>query len=517
METGSNRKNPQKELFRAYSRLSPRELMEQAVRYAEAPDAERQGQVALIRALGVVVGQQGTPEDLVTARRWMLDRLQDSLETVRRYAITALPRLEAGPTEEAALLARLELATPREREALLEALQKLGGKATLERFSREVTVAPVAPVIVQKVTASMAREANSRILLDRPVAPEGGLVVALRGRQGLESVLERELHGMGKLSRPLPKRKVMPGAVTLRGRGPIPLKTLYAARCFDTLNFVLGRVQIAPEASLPERLALTIAKGSALGLLEALTDGPLRYRLDFSQRVRQGRATADVVRRVFELEPRLLNDSRQAPWTIHVRPDRSHLLVELSPHKSVDPRFRYRQGDIPAASHPPLAAALAFLAAIPAGAMVWDPFCGTASELIECRLRSDVRVIGTDLSAEALATAAANWAAAGFAPSAAEWVKRDFRDWGRSGLAAGSLDAIVTNPPMGRRVPVGDLNILLKSLFAMAERVLKPGGVLVLANPIEKLRFDAATLRRTFRAKLDMGGFPAWLERYERV
>ena len=45
-------------------------------------------------------------------------------------------------------------------------------------------------------------------------------------------------------------------------------------------------------------------------------------------------------------------------------------------------------------------------------------------------------------------------------------------------------EPIVTNPPMGKRVPIANLPRLIADLFAAAATVLQPGGRLVFANPL---------------------------------
>src|SRR5207344_2651286 len=78
----------------------------------------------------------------------------------------------------------------------------------------------------------------------------------------------------------------------------------------------------------------------------------------------------------------------------------------------------YRSRDVPAASHPTIAAALARVAGTRNDDVVWDPFCGSALELCErARLGRYAKIIGSDLDAKALVAARANLDAAG-APDA---------------------------------------------------------------------------------------------------
>jgi 23S rRNA (guanine2445-N2)-methyltransferase / 23S rRNA (guanine2069-N7)-methyltransferase len=111
--------------------------------------------------------------------------------------------------------------------------------------------------------------------------------------------------------------------------------------------------------------------------------------LDFPERGHQRGTIRRVVDRVFEQASEILNDSREAPWSIDVIPTgegRKESFVELRPRLYPDPRLAYRQDDIPAASHPPLAACMARMAGPHPREVVWDPFCGSGTLLIEAAM-----------------------------------------------------------------------------------------------------------------------------------
>src|SRR5206468_3078545 len=118
--------------------------------------------------------------------------------------------------------------------------------------------------------------------------------------------------------------------------------------------------------------------------------------------------------------------------------------------------------------------------------IVWDPFCGSGLELIERALLDGVRSIrGTDRSPEAVAIARNNFAAANVKHVHAEFTCCDFRDFATvAGLGAENVTLVISNPPMGRRVPIGNLRRLIEDLFSAAATVLQPGGRLVFANPL---------------------------------
>ena len=127
------------------------------------------------------------------------------------------------------------------------------------------------------------------------------------------------------------------------------------------------------------------------------------------------------------------------------------------------------------------------------------------------------RLFGTDLSPEAVAVARANLDAAKKARVHARILALDFRDHAQlPGFKEGQVSLIITNPPMGRRVRIADMQGLFADLFTAAARVLKPGGRLVFANPL-KLEPRDPTLKLEFRETVDMGGFDVRLERYRKL
>lgn len=211
----------------------------------------------------------------------------------------------------------------------------------------------------------------------------------------------------------------------------------------------------------------------------------------------------------------MLNDARLAQWGVDLHPVGNRLSVELRPRLVPDPRFDYRVADVPAASHPPLAAAMARLAG--RGQSVWDPFCGSGLELIERARLGGVRfVYGSDIDREAVRIADANLEPAGVRGAR---VLRccDFREFPRlAGIRQCGLDCIITNPPLGRRVPVPDLEAMIGDLFAIAGDVLRPGGVMVLANPVGLSASHGSRLRRDFSQRIDFGGFDCRIERYRK-
>src|SRR5690606_4878486 len=168
-----------------------------------------------------------------------------------------------------------------------------------------------------------------------------------------------------------------------------------------------------------------------------------------------------------------------------VDPERGELL--LLPRLDPDPRFDYRAADVPGASHPTIAAALARTAQARPTDVVWDPFVGSGLELVErARLGPFERLIGSDLDLRALSAAEKNLKSAHV--TRFELVHGDARV-----LSPRGVNLILTNPPMGRRVVRdGTVGALLEGFVAHAATVLPRGGRLVWLSPAERRTARAA-------------------------
>lgn len=525
-----DRPNAAKELYARLRALSCERLWEVEVpKFDRANPRERMDSVGLIRAVGVVFLESGTEAQKEAARVWLRGLLQDPQEKIRRYAMTALPKLGAGSADEAELLTLLGKTTiERERNFLGQSLAKIGGEATLEALQS----APGLRQTELKVKASVARSLEPSVTrMDRPLNPIAPIRLHLHCREGLEEILCEEVKEQGKFA----VTEVSPGLVAAVASGPFTLGDVYALRCFATVGFVLGRVAGAGDiealpAARAERalsgLAAVITSDLALQILRSLMEGSLRYRLDFPDKGHQRSAVRRLANLAYARCPEILNDARVAPWTvaIHTAPAPAKksaappdAIVELSPRLRPDPRFTYRLADVPAASHPPLAACMARLSGTMPDEVVWDPFCGSGLELIEKALRGGVRSVhGTDLSAEAVAIAEANFAAAQTGVKHAQFTCSDFRDFAKiEGLNSGNVSLVVSNPPMGKRVPVPNLRGLIGEMIAAAAKVLRPGGRLVFANPF-KMENPHPALKLEYRRVFDLGGIECRLELYRK-
>lgn len=505
-----------KDLYKRLRVLPWARLWEEEVpRFDRASQRERFERVAVVRAVGVVFSEAGPTGQRNEVKEWLVRLLKDPEEKIRRYAMTALPKIGVGEKEEAELLALLEqTSSEREGKYLGRTLGRVGGVATAKSLAKQ-SDADFSTEVKQRIKASVARiESPSAVAVDRLVAGMDRLRIHLRGRRGLEGFMRAEVEQQGKF------RVVdcYPGLVAVQPLGSLRLADLLELRCFDTVGFVLGLVKPTDETPMVEALAKLITSSLAQRLFDGFTQGAIRYRLEFVGKGHRRGSVRQVADRAYELCPRLLNDARQAPWAIDIHATGRGRSVELRPRLHPDPRFPYRLDDVPAASHPPLAACMVQLAKVQKGDVVWDPFCGTALELIECARTAPLgRIYGSDISAEAIDIAGRCFGAAGISGPSPDLVCCDFREFAKlQNVPNGCLSLIISNPPLGRRIRIQNLRGMFEEVFSTAARLLKTGGRLVLTNPFP-METANPLLQREYQQLVDLGGFDCRLELYRKL
>jgi len=440
------------------------------------------------------------------AARIVIAQMRHTAPRVRRTAAIVLGKL-GGDAAEAALITRWDAGdvTPDERRALAEALGKIGGAAAVTRLKAlapgdDVELGRRRDRALLMAERSAQREEGSAIATD--VAPPTPLVVRLACRGGLAPLLVEELRSLG-----MTPRSIDAGHVEIGLTGP--WSTLFASRLWVTAAIEIP-VQ-RPSSPGPEALATSITRAitadSTRALFAAWTLGPVRWRLGFARGHRRA-IVWRVARDVTAGAPELVNDPTATTWEVRVNAEATAL--ELVPRRIEDPRFAWRVAEVPAASHPTVAAALAWVADARPGDRVWDPFCGSGAELIERARRGPVRsLLGTDLDVTALAAARKNLDAAGVG---AELTLGDARTHG-----AGPVDLVVTNPPLGRRVRLDAAALLVDSLPHLV-RQLAPRGRLVWITPAPRKTTPIAELlklRRVRSLSIDLGGVRGQLERWD--
>ncbi len=515
--------NLSKEVYKQLRQESWETLWTREVPHFDTGTAEqRLARVGLVRAIGVVALEKATLEQRQLTRQWLTSLLQDPEEKIRRYAMNALPKLGGSEESEKAVLKLLdEPANEREVEALGRTLNKIGGEATLEKLEALHDGKEALHQTEQKIKAQLARkEQPASIRLHTKIKAGKKLRIHLRTRRGMEGFVRDELTAHPKLSQRFKILRTSPSCVALSANGAFTLAELYQLRTFGSVNFVIGVVgenpeDILGEAKYTQALAGIIASKLTQRLCALLSDGQPRYRLQFMRSKVPPRKVQAIVNEAFAQCPDLLNDARQSPWAIEVYPEKVGQSVELRPRVLPDPRFGYRVDDVPASTHPPLAAAMARMAGIEENEVVWDPFCGSGLELIERGLLGEVQsIIASDVDAKATKIAAANFAAAGEISESIAVHCGDFKEYRTvTKIAPDSLSLILANPPLGRRVRIDDLQVLISEFFKIAAITLRPGGRVVFINPL-KLDSPDARLKLSERHLVDLGGFDCRVEKW---
>jgi len=484
---------------RALARLGLDAARAAIARFDAAPPVAR---ARLVRLVGRVArGDRALAQFLVA-------HVADADEKTARNAALALGKLgELVPAAEVerALVARWPSASPALRRALAEALGKLGGAAALavldedDAGSDDAELARVTHEARVKIRRTLGREQPGAIADD--VAPAAPLPVLAHCRHGLSALLADELAALG--ARAVDDETV---ALTLRA----PLSSLWTARTMLRFGFPLRARGAGAEAAVVDALA----SDAAWAILSRLTRGTVRYRLEWADAGHRRALTFRVAAAVAARRPQLVNDPTATLWEVVVREAGARTTVELWPRGLPDPRFAYRVAHVPASSHPTLAAALARVAGARPDDVVWDPFVGAATELVErARLGPARALYGTDADEAALARARDNLTAAHVA---AELTRADARTF------APPLPptAIITNPPLGRRVldrhRTGEL---YRDFLAHAARLLPRGGRLTWISPRGDETLAVATplgLRVTYRQRVDMAGFWGEIQSFTR-
>jgi hypothetical protein len=453
---------------------------------------------ALVRLIGRALRDHDEPELLDALVR----ALGSSDPEVRREAAVALGK--SGRTAaEPALLEYLTTDDPKLLRSVIEALGKVGGPRTLAQLealsvpSNLGQVVGRARLMLERSVSREAAASDRALLLDQPLP--SACKIVLWCRPGLAELMADE-------AAPLGARAVSDSRAELEYAGPL--------RPLLELRLAAGIAIAWPLASASaDQVLAGLLEPALADTLQSWTSGPLRFRLEWQGSGHRRADTWRVAQGLRERSARLVNDPTQAPWSIEVEQAPAPRLL-LKPVAAPDLRFDYRVRDVPAASHPTLAAALARAGAVREADVVWDPFAGSGVELIErARLGPYRELHGTDLDARALAAAQRNVERAGL--SGVRLEQADARTHRIEGLTL-----VLTNPPMGRRVlRARGLSGVLCQVVRNVASQLVPGGRMVWLSPFPDATARAAHdagLRVERRASVDLGGFSAELQRFDR-
>ncbi|HXN31392.1 MAG TPA: HEAT repeat domain-containing protein [Polyangiaceae bacterium] len=447
-----------------------------------------------------------------SARTVLLAALDDADPKTRRNAVIALGHTRAEGIEDALLGVWERDARGEMRRSVAASLGKVGtGKslALLQEASRaeDGELSRIGQRSMMMIERTESRHQRGRI--DPESAPGGPVAVEVLARRGLEEMLAEELALVPAVT---DVGVAGPGSVRAQLTGP--MSALFAARTMLSFRFPLPTEwREEGEELLEEAIARVVAGVHAERIFSTWTVGAVRYRIAWGEGGHKRAASWQTAGAVARRAPAIINDPTASLWELLVTTGPRLVEVALVPRALADPRFAWRRRDVPAASHPTIAAALARVAGVRADDVVWDPFVGSGGELVERALSGPyASLAGSDIDASALSAARENLDAAGFP------ARLDQSD--ALAHAPRGVTLILTNPPMGRRASRSpELADTLDRFVAHASSVLVPGGRLVWVSPSPKRTRAAAAragLLLDWARIVDMGGFDAEMQRWIR-
>ncbi|HWD19458.1 MAG TPA: methyltransferase domain-containing protein [Verrucomicrobiae bacterium] len=410
---------------------------------------------AALRALGELA-DAGHISEMAALRALLLEHLRTHDGGERRSVVHGLGRLGVDSAAEAALISLwAEEKRDDQLRVLAEALGRVGSSASEAALSQNRSVAPLVLREVAKARAALQTRQTKQTRGEGRVRGDKiweGAAIRLRCRSGLGDLLRDNLPPAVEAA-----SETAPGQVDAKLRGS--LDELLKCRLWSEMVF-----RVAAPAGFAAAMA-----GEAGAFLRAATEGAPTWRLQLPQASRG--QLLDYVRAAQEAAPDLLNSPERAVWEVRLLSNE----IELLPRFWRDTRFQYLRQTVPAMTHAPLAAALAALSEPRADDVVWDPFCGAGTELAErAQAGPYAKLIGSDRDAKILQIARENLAGvARLTLSQGDALALRFPD----------VNALITNPPYGRKVQGGNVEKLLRQLLENASRNMKRGRI-VLCSPL---------------------------------
>jgi SAM-dependent methyltransferase len=313
--------------------------------------------------------------------------------------------------------------------------------------------------------------------------------------ESLPGVIERLLQQCHDLGAPLLTaiRRVEDSVVAqIHG----PLEQVAALRMYSALSVVLGGYEESRDKGYEDAVA-ALAESRRSGVLSALAppDAAPGFRIDpLTDRWR----LRDLV------EERLGWVNAPQSWQVNLTRRGDLLLAQVGPlyHSA---RFAAMER-IPASTNPLIAALMVQFAKPDPGNLVYDPFCGAGTLLVEAAaLDRRLRLAGSDISAKALAAAEVNRRT--LFPGAV-LVRADAA---AMPMGTEAVDRVVSNIPFGKRVGSHGSNIgLYPGFLGELGRVLRTDGRAVVLTDDKNL-FRASVehtrgLRLLREVKLSTGG-----------
>lgn len=239
----------------------------------------------------------------------------------------------------------------------------------------------------------------------------------------------------------------------LNGGVDVPTKVIKNLRCYNEALYYIGQLDSFQIAA--RKLDTFGCKG-------------LFYRIEAGCFAKEDRRS--VIQRISDGLSSFGYTDNPSAYSFEVRAQPDGSLYAVFPG---DERFLYRKQSIPASINPVTAACIMQICRpyMKDNATVLDPFCGSATMLIERNMfKKTSSMVGVDISPNAIKAACANRKASGkrFA-----LIKGDILGYGGT-----KYDEIIANMPFGLRVLGHETNIELYQKFAdKMPQLLKKDGV----------------------------------------
>ena len=455
---------------------------------AESPNRGR-----LTRALQ----KFGTSGDL-SAREHLISMINDADEHARRMAISAVGQWKDLDPEvalklESDLLAVVDDVDDATRRTIQKTLGRIGAEKTRDWLTTKENTSMADVLIERRLTRTGEQRLDLEAMLESPVD------IQITCKPGLEGIVEAQLAGAFEC-------KPGPGRLTAKFSGPLLLP--YASRSMMSYRFVFSLKATGNDV---DDVVKALSVGKVSNLLKTISPDGARFRLNWVSGKRRS-DTREVAKRIAADVPWLVNDPVERDWEFGVEFRNGRLFVTCEPRLD-DPRFTWRVADVPAASHPTVAAALVWLSEPRKDDVVWDPFMGSGLELAErAHIGPFERLIGSDIDQDAIDAANLNFANV---EAEIEVHQADAKSFSPRGVTA-----IITNPPLGWRVhELSDLKDLNYAFLRNAWRVLKPGGRIAwttrfIRDTDPEARRLGFKIRQSFQ--VDLGGLNAHMQLLEK-
>lgn len=379
-----------------------------------------------------------------------------------------------------------------EKKALIEALGKCGDERAFAALKN-----------------SGVQSGKSLLTLERDVRrgdhAEGRCELGLFQAEGIVLWFTHGIEQLARRMTPLLGAEVLEHGV-LKLEHNVSWVQIKDIKLWREMGFVIGRDREQTPLSLARELANSAAR---LRQATAVSKNiPVRVRL--GRRDHRPRSFIwDFAEALSKLTSDVMNDGRQAHWELRTIGE----WLVLVPLAFEDERFGWRDPLVEGASDPTIAQALVQVADLRPNEVIFDPFCGAATELVLAKQECPgVIALGTDISAEVIKSA----------QLAIERANVDVKVVHADALTyqpSRPIDVVITNPPFGMRTLRGEARGVLQEFLQGVARRLSQNGRVIMVSPAPVSSVEWATaggLRLKTSIPVYLGGMRCELQYFVR-